>query len=60
MVCAPLRVLPRSLAQSGVLGGGAVRSWFLPTWLGLHALWGLRAAGLVGGRPRGGGGLPPL
>ena len=22
--------------------------------LGLHALWGLRAAGLVGGRPRGG------
>ena len=29
--------------------------------LGLHALWGLRAAGLVvGGRPRGGAGLPPL
>ena len=28
--------------------------------LGLHALWGLRAAGVVGGRPRGGGGLPPL
>ena len=27
---------------------------------GLHALWGLRAAGLAGGRPRGGGGLPPL
>ena len=27
--------------------------------LGLHALWGLRAAGVVGGRPRGGG-LPPL
>ena len=26
---------------------------------GLHALWGLRAAGLAGGRPRGGG-LPPL
>ena len=22
--------------------------------LGLHALWGLRAAGVVGGRPRGG------
>ena len=34
--------------------GGAVRSRFLPTWLGLHALWGLRAAGMVGGRPRGG------
>ena len=34
---------------------GAVRSRFPPTWLGLHALWGLRAAGLVGGRPRGGG-----
>ena len=28
--------------------------------LGPLALWGLRAAGLVGGRPRGGGGLPPL
>ena len=27
--------------------------------LGLHALWGLRAAGVVGGCPRGGG-LPPL
>ena len=27
--------------------------------LGLHALWGRRAAGVVGGRPRGGG-LPPL
>ena len=27
--------------------------------LGLHALWGLRAAGVVGGRSRGGG-LPPL
>ena len=40
--------------------GGAVRSQFLPTWLGLHALWGLRAAGVVAGRPRGGGGLPPL
>ena len=33
----------------------AVRSRFPPTWLGLHALWGLRAAGVVGGRPRGGG-----
>ena len=28
--------------------------------LGLHALWGLRAAGLVGGPSPGGGGLPPL
>ena len=27
--------------------------------IGLHALWRLRAAGVVGGRPRGGG-LPPL
>ena len=34
--------------------GGAVRSRFPPTWLGLHALCGLRAAGVVGGRPRGG------
>ena len=34
--------------------GGAVRSRFLPTWLGLHALWGLHAAGVAGGRPRGG------
>ena len=32
--------------------GGAVRSRFLPTWLGLHALWGLRAARPVGGRPQ--------
>ena len=40
--------------------GGAVRSWFLPTWLGLNPLWGLRAAGVVGGRLRGGGGLPLL
>ena len=31
---APPRVLPRSLAPSGVLGGGAVRSRFPPTWLG--------------------------
>ena len=28
--------------------------------LGLHALWGLRAAGVVGGRSRGGGGGAPL
>ena len=32
--------------------GRAVRSRFLPTWLGLHVLWGLRAAAVVGGRPR--------
>ena len=29
--------------------GVAVRSRFLPIWLGLHALWGLRAAGVVRG-----------
>ena len=34
VVRAPPRVLPRSLAPSGVLGGGAVRSRFPPTWLG--------------------------
>ena len=34
--------------------GGGVRSRFPPTWLGLHALLGLRAAGVVGGRPWGG------
>ena len=28
--------------------------------LGLHALWGLRAAGVVGRPSPGGGGLPPL
>ena len=33
---------------------GAVRSRFLTTWLGLHALWGLRASGVAGGRLRGG------
>ena len=32
-VRAPPRVLPRSLAPSGVLGGGAVQSRFPPTWL---------------------------
>ena len=69
VVRAPPRVLPRSLAPSGVLGGGAVRPWFPPTWLGAvrppwggsvaYALCGLRAAGLAGGRPRGAG-VPPL
>ena len=64
VVRAPARVLPRTLAPSGVLGGGAVRSRFSPTWLGAvrppwggsvaYALWGLRAAGVAGGRPRGG------
>ena len=44
--------------------GGAVRSWFPPTWLRAvrppwggsvaYALWGLRAAGVAGGRPQGG------
>ena len=34
--------------------GGGVGSRFPPTWLGLHALWGLRAARVVGGHPRGG------
>ena len=47
VVRAPPRVLLRSLAPSGVLLGGAVRSRFPPTWLGLHALWGPRAAGGV-------------
>ena len=54
VVRAPPRVLPRSLALSGVLWGGAVRSRFPPTWLGSHALCGLRAVGVLGGRPRGG------
>ena len=46
MVRAPPRVLPRSLAPSGVLVGGAVRSRFPPTWLGV--------IGVAVGRPRGG------
>ena len=46
VVCAPPRVLPRSRAPSGVLGGGAVRSRFPPTWLGV--------VGAAAGRPRGG------
>ena len=46
VVRAPLRVLPRSLAPSGVPGGGAVRSRFPPTWLGV--------AGVAVGRPPGG------
>ena len=50
VVRAPPRVLPRSLAPSGVLWGGAVRSWFPPTWLGV--------VGAVAGRPRGGCLLP--
>ena len=46
VVRAPPRVLPRSLAPSGVLGGAAVRSRFPPTWLGV--------VGAAVGRPRGG------
>ena len=46
MVRAPPRVLPRSLAPSGFAGGGAVRSGFPPTWLGV--------VGVAEGRPRGG------
>ena len=46
MVRAPPRVLPRSLAPSGVLGGGAVRSRLPPTWL-----W---VVGVAERRPRGG------
>ena len=46
VVRAPPRVLPRSLALSGVLWGGAVRSRFPPTWLGV--------VGMAEGRPRGG------
>ena len=34
--------------------GGAVWSRFPPTWLGLQALWGLRAAGVAGGPSPGG------
>ena len=50
MVRAPPRILPRSLAPSGVLGGGAARSRFPPTWLGV--------VGLAAGRPWGGCLLP--
>ena len=46
VVRAAPRVLPRSLAPSGVLGGGAVRSWFPRTWL-----W---VVGVAEGRSRGG------
>ena len=40
---------PPKSCGGGCVGGGAQQC---P--LGLHALWGLRAAGVVGGRPRGG------
>ena len=46
VIRAPPRVLPQSLAPSGVLGGGAVRSRCPPTWLGV--------VGVAEGRPRGG------
>ena len=45
---------PPTCCERGCVGVGAQHC---P--LGLHALWGLRAAGVVGGCPRGGG-LPPL
>ena len=46
VVRSPPRVLPQSLAPSGVLGGGAGRSRFPPTWLGV--------VGVAEGHPRGG------
>ena len=51
MVRAPPRILPRSLAPSGVPWGGAVRSRFPPTWLGVCR---------GGGRASPGGCLRPL
>ena len=57
--------VPSSISRAR---GGAVRSRFLPTWLGLHALWGQHrfhsvpawlAVWVAEGRPRGGC-LPPL
>ena len=45
MVRAPPPVLPRSLALSGVVGGGAVRPRFPPTWLGVVGV----AEGVLGG-----------
>ena len=45
---------PGPLLHLACFGGGAVRSRFPPTWLGLHALWGLRAAGVVGAVSGGG------
>ena len=63
MVRAPLCVLPRSLGRSAVLGGGGLvpvppyLAWAVrPPWGGsvVYALWGLRAAGVAEGRPRGG------
>ena len=60
-VRAPPRVLPRSCAPFGLLGGGAARSPFSPTWLGaVPSPWGGSArlgrsstggAGWGGGRP---------
>ena len=54
VVRAPPRVLPQSLAPSGVLGGGGGAVLVPPYLAWPHALWGLRAAGVVGGGPRGG------
>ena len=60
VVCAPPRVLPRSLALSGVLGGGAVRFRFPPTWLGaVHPPWGGSVAFVCRGTGWGGGGGGP-
>ena len=50
VVCAPLRVLPWSLAPSGVPFGGAARSWFPPTWLrAVRPPWGGSGAFLCRG-----------
>ena len=51
VVRGPPRVLPRSLALSGVLGGGRSGPGSPLPGLGLE---GLRAAGVAGGQPRGG------
>ena len=65
----PLRVSCPCPLLCLVCLGGAVWSWFPPTWLGAvrppwggsvaYALWGLHAAGWRGAVP-GEGGLPPL
>ena len=57
VVRAPPRVLPRSLAPSGLLGGGAVRSRFPPTWLGaVRPPWGGSVTFVWRGSGFGGGG----
>ena len=60
VVRAPPRVLPRSLAPSGVLGGRAVRSRFPPTWLGaVRPPWGGCVVFVCRGAGWGGGGGGP-